>query len=441
VKKAIVIGSGAGGATAARELQGTYDVTILEAGREFRPFALNLKIPENLKKTGLLFDAREISLLFPTMKVRRASGSRNDGPSPGSGTSGMMVVCGIGTGGTTTIATGNAVRLDHDFRRMGIDLDDPFAELAKEIPITAEHRNLWRPPTVKLFDIAETMGLNPRPTPKMGHYRNCRNCGRCVLGCPFGIKWDSRVFLREAVARGAHLVTKAKAERLEFHRGRANGVIVRTGLRRRIVPADLVVVAAGGLSTPVIMKNSGLEGVPRLFVDPVLCVAAPYPDARQNTELPMPFIVERDGYILSPYFDHLSFFFNREWKSPARNILSLMIKLADSNSGTVEDRTIHKILTPDDKQKLSEAVDLCAEIFGRLGIRREALILGTLNAGHPGGMFPLSAAEAQTLHSDHWPENVFIADASLFPVSLGRPPILTIMALAKAVARRIITTL
>ena len=36
MKRALVIGSGAGGATAARELQGAFDVTVLEAGEEFR---------------------------------------------------------------------------------------------------------------------------------------------------------------------------------------------------------------------------------------------------------------------------------------------------------------------------------------------------------------------------------------------------------------------
>ena len=83
-------------------------------------------------------------------------------------------------------------------------------------------------------------------------------------------------------------------------------------------------------------------------------------------------------------------------------------------------------------------MDLCTDIFAPFGRSREAkLFLGTLNAGHPGGMFPLTAAEARTLHHESLPGNVYIADASLYPASLGRPPILTIMALAKSIARRI----
>ena len=37
-KTAIVIGTGAGGAVVANELQGKYDVTILEAGPDFKSF-------------------------------------------------------------------------------------------------------------------------------------------------------------------------------------------------------------------------------------------------------------------------------------------------------------------------------------------------------------------------------------------------------------------
>ena len=101
MKRAIVVGSGAGGATVAKELQGAFEITILEAGKEFRPFSMNLKTAEKFKKTGLLFDEREIELLFPAMKIKKTEDR-------------MVLVRGIGTGGTTTLATGNALRMDHD---------------------------------------------------------------------------------------------------------------------------------------------------------------------------------------------------------------------------------------------------------------------------------------------------------------------------------------
>ena len=50
-------------------------------------------------------------------------------------------------------------------------------------------------------------------------------------------------------------------------------------------------------------------------------------------------------------------------------------------------------------------------------------------------MLPLTADEARSLHSPRLPENVYVSDATLFPDSLGNPPILTIMALAKRVSQ------
>ena len=73
MKKAIVIGSGAGGATVAREIQGKYDVTILEAGKPFRPFPCSLFLLESLRKSGLFFDEREIQCFFPAMKIRKTA--------------------------------------------------------------------------------------------------------------------------------------------------------------------------------------------------------------------------------------------------------------------------------------------------------------------------------------------------------------------------------
>ena len=149
----------------------------------------------------------------------------------------------------------------------------------------------------------------------------------------------------------------------------------------------------------------------------------------------MPFAAQREGYILSPYFDYLSYFFNRRWSPGAGNILSLMIKLADARSGTVSGKKIDKALTPEDTRVLSAAVDDCADILGRMGIRKSELFFGTLNAGHPGGMLPLTSEEARTLHPPRLPGNLFLADATLLPESLGNPPILTIMALAKKVGK------
>ena len=422
MKKAIVVGSGAGGATVAKELQGKYDVTILEAGKEFHPFSWNLSLVEKMKKTGLMTDEREIQLLFPAMKIRKTEDR-------------MVMVNGIGLGGTTTLATGNAVRMDRDLKAIGINLDAEFDELYGEIPIHTDHQKRWRQETVRLFEICAEMNLHPEPLPKMGDHRKCVNCGRCVLGCPNGVKWDSRQFLRSAIEKGASVRMGCRVKNVVIDGSRAVGVNIRRGFRTEYLAADLIILAAGGFGTPPILEDSHIPCDERLFVDPVLCVAARRERAFQNRELSMPFVVQRSGFILSPYFDYLSFFFNKEWRFRARDTLGIMIKLADTNSGTVTKNKIKKILNERDKEGLKEGVEVCREIFQRLGVAKEQTILGTVNAGHPGGMLPLTADEASTFHSRRLPENLYVSDATLFPSSLGNPPILTIMAMAKRIGR------
>jgi choline dehydrogenase-like flavoprotein len=419
-KNAIVIGSGAGGATAAKELQGSFDVTVLEAGGTFRPFSFNLRMIEALRHTGLIFDEREIGLLFPAMKVRKTP-------------DGTVLVNGNCVGGSTTLSAGNALRVDASLKKLGINLDPEFEEIYREIPIATDHRNHWRETTRALFDIAEKMGLCPVPIPKLGDYSRCVNCGKCVLGCSRGAKWDSRQYLKEACSHGAKLITKWRVEKVVTDNGRAMGVIARRGLRKRFYPADLIVLAAGGLGTPVILEKSGIKCEQRLFVDHVLTVAAKWENCRQSREFSMPFVVQKEHFIISPYFDHLSFFFNRKWRHDSQDVLGLMVKLADENEGGIENGRINKILSKKDEERLKEGVAICSKILIKLGVKEQDIFLGTVNAGHPGGMFPLTEKEAETFHNSRLPENLFVADASLFPTSLGNPPILTIIAMAKRV--------
>jgi choline dehydrogenase-like flavoprotein len=420
-KRALVIGSGAGGATVASELQGPFDVTVLEAGDEFRTLGLSLKTMERIRRLGLLRHEREIRWFIPTMRTSRTAG-------------GMILVHGEGLGGTTTVATGNGIRLDRDLQALGIDLDPEFESAYREIPVGTAHQRRWRDSTRALFDACQSIGLEPMPTPKMGNAERCVRCGRCVLGCQPGAKWDSRRYLRVAIENGAKVVSGCRAESLMIDGGCARGVVARHGLRREYHAADLVVLAAGGFGTAPILHASGIPTEPRLFVDPVLCVAAEWKGALQCHEISMPFVVQRPGFIISPYFDYLSFLFNPAWRYPARDILPLMIKLADSENGTIRGAHVAKTLTDCDQAKLADGVRLCTEILHRTGVHEDAVFFGSLNAGHPGGTLPLTRQSAESFHDDRLPANVYVADASLFPRSLGNPPILTIVAMAKRIS-------
>ena len=247
-------------------------------------------------------------------------------------------------------------------------------------------------------------------------------------------KWDTRELLK-----GIKVMTGCKVTHIDITNRTAQTVHVSRGLQHLTLEADIIIVAAGGYGTPDILRASGIDCQSTLFVDPVLCVAAPMEKAHQDRQLLMPFVSHRDKYIISPYMDWLSFFFNRQWHKPMDGMVSLMIKLADVEQGDVHHNKMTKTLTPLDKQRLQQGVDDCREILMQMGANEHDIFLGTLNAGHPGGMLPLTQAEATSLHSSLLPDNLYVCDATILPQSLGLPPILTIMALAKRISRNIIT--
>ena len=425
-KKAIVIGSGAGGAMAAHMLASKFDVTVLEAGQAFKPFSLPLEQLAKVRKTGLYFDERMIQMLLPSMRIDKQRE--------------MIMVYGRGVGGTTTLATGNAVRADEGLKKIGINLDEEFNELFQELPITTDHQRYWSPTTKKTFEVMQQMGFDPQPMPKLLRPNKCRLCGHCSMGCPTRAKWDTRELLD-----GINVMTGCKVTRIDIGDGKAKRVhieqkssLLSLHTTHLELEADIIIVAAGGYGTPDILRASGIDCEPHLFVDPVLCVAAPMANARQQRQLLMPFVSMRDKYIISPYMDWLSFFFNHQWYKPIDGMVSLMIKLADVEQGDVHRNHMTKQLTPLDHQRLQQGVKDCREILMEMGVKEQDIFLGTLNAGHPGGMLPLSEAEAETLPSPLLPDNHYVCDASLLPQSLGLPPILTIMALAKRIAKQIL---
>ena len=373
------------------------------------------------RRAGLFFDEHMISLLFPHMRIDKAQ-------------DGMVHVRGRGIGGTTTLATGNAVRYDRYLAEIDIDLSDEFSELEHEVPQTTAHRAQWSDLTERLFSAFDELGLNPEVTPKfMEDASRCVTCGNCVLGCRYGAKWTADRLLDNV--SGIELVPGAPVQRVEIQDGQVTGVVVGHGPARRTMTDDLVMLAAGGLGTPQILTDSGIPASPTLFVDPVLCIAARWDGAGLDRQLPMPFVSQQEDYILSPYFDWLSFYFNKGWRLPSGDIMSIMIKMADTSRGSFDGRHLDKPLCDKDFEVLARAVDQVYEVFEVMGVPREQTFYGTLNAGHPGGCFPFTSEEATTLHHSSLPTNLYLADASLFPRSMGNPPMLTIMALAKRVAR------
>lgn len=428
--KAIVVGSGAGGATAARELAAHgFEVLVLEAGRPFRPLDRRLlQWADPFRRAGLLGDARLVPWIFPPMHVQHSSVD-------------LVLMRGSATGGSTVVACGNLVRAENGLAEIGLDLQAEFAELETLIGVHPFPQQRWRPVTRRMFEAAAALGLAPQPTPKAVDARKCVACGLCEVGCTTGARWDARRFLVDAAARGAVVRSGAPVRRVVVEDGRAWGVVVGRGRSTERIAADVVVLAAGGIGTAQVLRASGLPAQDTLWADIVLTVGGRLVGARQLREPPMVWYAQREGYILSPYPDLLSHWFHRPWHGvPAADRVGLMIKLADTPAGAVDaDGNVLKALTAADRERLAEAEIVARQILEMAGVGGP-LTASMLCGGHLGGTVPLRCEDVPGMRPAGLPDGLWVADLSLLPQSQGLPTILTTAAMALRVARRIVST-
>ncbi|MGW4632668.1 GMC family oxidoreductase N-terminal domain-containing protein [Nocardia sp. NPDC004415] len=86
-------------------------------------------------------------------------------------------------------------------------------------------------------------------------------CGRCGYGCRVGAKQSTvKTWLADAAAHGARLVVDAEVRAISVTAGKADAVTARTGAGVEItVRARAVVVAAGAIQTPALLRRSGLR--------------------------------------------------------------------------------------------------------------------------------------------------------------------------------------
>src|SRR5512147_1078627 len=169
--KAIVVGTGAGGATVARSLASKgFGVKIFEAGQPFSPLNHRVSWLSPLRGTWLLKDEQSLRHIFPHYQITHSSPE-------------LAIFRGVTEGGCTAISCGNMVRAENGLKEIGLDLTPEYEEIENTLPISTVPRERWRPLTRQMFDAAEKLGYLPKPTPKVGDQKNCVRCGYCELGC------------------------------------------------------------------------------------------------------------------------------------------------------------------------------------------------------------------------------------------------------------------
>jgi ferredoxin len=331
------------------------------------------------------------------------------------------------------------VRAERGLAEIGLDVTPEFEEIESRLTINPIPRERWRPLSQKMFDEAEKIGHTPKPTPKVVNLQECAGCGYCELGCVTGAKWDSRGCYQELLGKGITLKTNSPVKKVLVENGSATGVLVSSGSSFERVSADIVVLSAGGIGTAQILRASDLPVHNNLWVDIVLTVGGVSKNAKMLNEPPMAWFIKKENYILSPYFDLLSYWFHNPWKDvPAENRVGMMIKLADIEQGFVASNgTVTKSLTEVDKQRLEGAKVEAREIMETSGVTGP-FVDGMIHGGHLGGTVPLTKEDAETMHPSGMPKNLWVADLSLMPRSQGLPTMLTTAALALRVAKKIV---
>jgi choline dehydrogenase-like flavoprotein len=252
--EALVIGSGAGGAFAARALaRAGLNTVIVEEGERWTSERIRGAHPLD----------------------RFAGIYRDGGTTMALGNPPIALPLGRAVGGTTVINSGTCFRpptavATSWHREHGLALAD--LELLG----------------ARIADVEATIGVAPAPMEVLGRNgelalegaaaldwqsaplrRNapgCRGACQCAIGCPNNAKGGVHLnALPQACEAGARIVSGLRVKRVLSESGRATGILAERpdGSEVRI-SAPLVVVAAGAIPTAPLLRRSGLGGHPRL---------------------------------------------------------------------------------------------------------------------------------------------------------------------------------
>ncbi|HXD81183.1 MAG TPA: GMC family oxidoreductase [Candidatus Acidoferrum sp.] len=466
----VIVGSGAAGATAARVLaDSTTSVAVVEEG-------------------PAVATDEFVDQAFPTLAriYRRMGVQVTRGRAP------MLIIQGRCLGGSTVINSAIMRRLPEDVWKEWADLHGLGSALPydaverasdsidRELQAEATPEPVWGGNNRLLNAAAIKANLSGGPTRR--NAPGCRGSARCNLGCPHGAKQSMQVsYLPYARSKGTQLFTDERVERVIWRGTRAAGVQTA---KRTLTANKAVLIAASAVQTPGLLWRSGLRNrhlgrhfqghpgmaVVGLFDHPVglgdgatqgFEVDGLRGDARVKLETlatpPETFFggmpgTGRDWVELMAEFPRAAV-----WVLPLRAYGEGVVTRSGSPRFELDPRDL-----PNLRRGLRRAADLMFEvgardvvcpIYGlpqRLHLGESALIESAPDdpAAYPLAMSHLFGTarmspmpEAGVVGTDfrvHGTENLYVVDSSVFPTNLGVNPQLSIMALARLAAERLV---
>jgi choline dehydrogenase-like flavoprotein len=416
---AIVVGTGPGGATVAKDLTNNgKKVLMLEWGSNAPVKGSNAQ--------GLGY----IAMPFKSMYF----------------TDGMLaLVRAITVGGSSLVYYATAYEPPYEWwDKYGIDIRNEVAEIKKEVPVAPLKDELIGPMAKRIASSALDLGYNWQKLNKFIYQDKCRTkCDKCDLGCPYQAKWNARMFVKEATDKGATLLDLAKVNKVIMEGKRATGVEFTRNGKKQIAQANNVIVAAGGIGSPQVLQNSGIKNAgARFFYDPLIAVFGTAKDIDGGTEMPMAMgqhMID-DGYLMTdmtlPWliYDMFTAEVGRIDKlAQHRHQLTVMIKAKDTLGGKITGNNIRKPFTKVERGKLMHGYERAKKILTNAGAKD--IFKTWWIASHPGGTCKINDIVDSNLKTEY--DNLYVCDCSVIPDEWGRPPVLSILGLGKRLAKHL----
>jgi choline dehydrogenase-like flavoprotein len=315
-----------------------------------------------------------------------------------------------------------------------------------EMGVAPIARRLLGKASLVLESAASELGYDLQPMPKFISPKACRKCGGCVLGCPHDAKWSAVRQLDLLEQSDGEIWYGANVERVLVANGKATGVEGHKDGKTFRVAADGVIVAAGGLGTPVILQEAGIDAGKGLFADLLVNTYGTTRNKLDQTHEPSMTMVglqwrADDGFLISPHIAASKPALWVELGAPALrmgrdSLLGMMTKIVDERAGRVyADGNVSKPVTAVDQARLRKGSDRCREILIKAGADPKSIAVSIVQGAHPGGTAAIGEVVDQNLETKI--AGLFVCDASVLPIAPGLPPMVTIGALGKYLAKKL----
>jgi choline dehydrogenase-like flavoprotein len=357
----------------------------------------------------------------------------------------LAMVRGITTGGSSMFYYGTCFPVPFEMLKgKGVDIADEVAEARRELPIAPLKDEMMTPMAGRIMDGARQSGFNWNKLEKFMYQDRWKpEFPFGFYGDPNKVKWSSRMFVEEAVEGGATLVNGARVKRVIVEGGKATGVEYSHYGETKTASASSIVIAAGGIGSPVILRASGMkEAGFNFFFDPLISVCGTMKDVKtQINEIPMSAgtHMKDEGYMMTDM--HLSRMTHLMFTAQVLRLTKMfsfhstariMIKAKDSLGGRLTDSGgVRKLLENKDRDKLLHGYANARKILTAAGAKD--IYKTWYFAAHPGGTVKIGELVGPDLKTGY--DNLYVCDCSVIPEAWGLPPTLTIIGLGKHLSR------